>query len=98
MGRPVTGSRLWYLLLLVPLVGLLWVPFYARPTPELFGFPFFYWYQFAWVPVSVVITWLVYSRTRTRGAAPPDEEGPPGPVPFEPGPERTPAGTPPGPR
>lgn len=49
----------------MPLIGLLWVPIYAKATPELFGFPFFYWYQFAWVPVSVALTVLVYLKTRT---------------------------------
>ena len=33
--------RLIWLLLLVPYVGLLWVPFYNARTPELWGFPFF---------------------------------------------------------
>jgi Protein of unknown function (DUF3311) len=56
--------RLWYLLLLVPLVGLLYPPLYARETPELFGFPFFYWYQFAWVPVTAILTYFVYRMTR----------------------------------
>jgi hypothetical protein len=37
------------LLLLAPVVALLWVPSYTRVTPRLFGFPFFYWYQLAWV-------------------------------------------------
>ena len=50
----------------MPLIGLLWVPIYAKATPELFGFPFFYWYQLAWVPVSVALTVLVYLKTRTR--------------------------------
>jgi len=36
-------------LLLTPVVALLWVPSYTRVTPRLFGFPFFYWYQLAWV-------------------------------------------------
>ncbi len=63
-------SRAWYTLLLIPLVGLLWVPIYAKPDPELFGFPFFYWYQFLWVPLSVAITYFVYTRTRTRGTPP----------------------------
>jgi hypothetical protein len=80
-----TGSRWWYLLLLIPIVGLLTTPIYAKADPELFGFPFFYWYQFAWVPVSVVITYFVYTRTRTRGL-PPDERGDGFRVPFEPGP------------
>jgi hypothetical protein len=85
MERSRTGSRWWYLLLLVPLAGLLWVPLYAKLTPELFGFPFFYWYQFAWIPVSVAITWLVYTRTRTRGLPPPGD-GYERADPFEPGP------------
>jgi hypothetical protein len=37
------------LLLLAPVVALLWVPSYTRVDPRLFGFPFFYWYQLAWV-------------------------------------------------
>ena len=32
--------------------------------PSLFGFPFFYWYQFAWVPITSFLIWLVY-RSRT---------------------------------
>ncbi len=47
-------------LLVVPYVGLLWVPFYNAREPELFGFPFFYWYQLAWVPISALVTWIVY--------------------------------------
>jgi membrane protein implicated in regulation of membrane protease activity len=68
-------SRWWYALLLLPFIGLLWVPIYAKDDPELFGFPFFYWYQLVWVPVSVAITYLVYTRTRTR-KEPPDREPP----------------------
>ncbi len=56
--------RLWYLLLLLPLVGLLYPPLYAQEDPELFGFPFFYWYQFAWVPLTAGITYFVYRMTR----------------------------------
>ena len=52
-------SALW-LLLLLPYAGLLWVPFYNRAGPDLLGFPFFYWYQFAWVPVTSLIIYLVY--------------------------------------
>jgi hypothetical protein len=49
-----------WVFLLVPFVGLLWVPFYNSPEPALFGFPFFYWYQLAWVPISSLLIWLVY--------------------------------------
>lgn len=52
------------LLLLLPFLGLLWVPFYNLQTPELFGFPFFYWYQLAWVPLTMLLTWFVYKGTQ----------------------------------
>ncbi len=62
-----TVNRGWYALLLIPFVALLWLPFYARRTPALFGFPFFYWYQFAWVFLGAAITGLVYALTTTSG-------------------------------
>jgi hypothetical protein len=64
---PMNGrspSRLTQLLLLIPFVGLLWVPFYTGHAPELFGFPFFYWYQLIWVPITAALTWLVYRNMR----------------------------------
>lgn len=64
----VRRRRRWYALLLVPYVFLLWVPLYARREPELWGFPFFYWYQFLWVILSAAITALVYRQTVPRRA------------------------------
>ena len=52
-------SPLW-LLLLIPYIGLLWVPFFNMKTPDLFGFPFFYWYQLVWVPLTSLLIWIVY--------------------------------------
>jgi uncharacterized protein DUF3311 len=57
-----------WILLLLPFVGLLWVPFYNFLEPALFGFPFFYWYQLAWVPISSLLIWLVF-RQRTPDEA-----------------------------
>ena len=54
--------RRWYLLLAVPFLGLLYPPLYATEDPELFGFPFFYWYQFAWVPLTAGLTLLRLSN------------------------------------
>ena len=51
-------------LLLLPFAGLLWPPLFNLRDPALFGFPFFYWYQLAWVPVSALITWIVYRSER----------------------------------
>jgi hypothetical protein len=48
------------LLLLIPLVALAIVPVYSRATPRLWGFPFFYWYQFAWVVLTSLLLGLIY--------------------------------------
>jgi hypothetical protein len=66
----VRGGSVMWVLLLLPFVGLLWVPFYNFEGPALFGFPFFYWYQLAWVPITSVLIWIVY-RSQT-----PDDETP----------------------
>ena len=63
--HPMTPARrASRLLLLLPFAGLLWVPFYDRPGPVLLGFPFFYWYQLAWVPVTAGLVWLVWRLER----------------------------------
>lgn len=46
--------RLAAALLLLPVLGLSIVPFYDREEPRLMEVPFFYWYQLAWVPLSVM--------------------------------------------
>ena len=62
----ITTTTMRYLLAL-PFIGLLWVPFYNQELPSLFGFPFFYWYQFAWVPLTALIIWLVYRDGLKKG-------------------------------
>ncbi len=51
------------LLLLLPLAATLWPPFYNKLAPTLWGFPFFYWFQFLWIPLSALITGFVYFAT-----------------------------------
>ena len=58
------GFNGWSLLLLLPYVALLWVPFYAKSGPALWGFPFFYWYQFLWVPLTALLIGWAYWKTR----------------------------------
>ncbi|HTF66901.1 MAG TPA: DUF3311 domain-containing protein [Edaphobacter sp.] len=60
IGKPVGKRRHWAWLLVVPLVLLVYPGMYARMTPELFGFPFFYWYQFAVVIATALLTGAVY--------------------------------------
>jgi hypothetical protein len=56
-ARPVAWARL---LLIVPFVAALWVPYYNSVDPALAGVPFFYWYQLLWVILSAAIVALVY--------------------------------------
>ena len=53
----------WNLLLLVPLLMLI-TPFFNIAKPAVFGLPFFYWYQFAFVPVGVLCVGLVFVKTK----------------------------------
>ncbi|MCW2847592.1 MAG: hypothetical protein JWR90_1566 [Marmoricola sp.] len=59
-------------LLAIPIVALLWVSSYARETPRLWGFPFFFWYQFLWVFICAGCT---YAAHRLVLAARPPEAG-----------------------
>ncbi|ARQ12575.1 hypothetical protein NXC12_PB00171 (plasmid) [Rhizobium etli] len=62
MEKPRSKAALW--LLIIPYIGLLWPPFYNIREPSLFGFPFFYWYQLLWVPVTATLTWIAYRSVR----------------------------------
>ncbi len=66
----------WNLVLLVPF-AMLATPWINSLEPRLFGMPFFYWVQFAFVPVGVLSVAVVYLKTRderppTAAGAPPD--------------------------
>lgn len=62
--KPSARKRLspWVLLLLLPYLGLCFPQMYMRETPILWGFPFFYWYQFAWVVLASVLMGMVYHK------------------------------------
>jgi uncharacterized membrane protein len=68
-GTDPSATRWWNLLLVIPFVALLWVPFYNRIEPSLFGIPFFYWYQFLWVILTSLIILFVHVMTRDEREA-----------------------------
>ena len=57
------GALMKYLLLLAPCIVAVWAPLYNRVDPQLFGLPFFYWFQLALVLVSALVTAVVYFVT-----------------------------------
>ena len=65
LTRPSKG-RGWLWLLVLPYIAMLWVPSYASVEPTWLGFPFFYWYQLLWVPISAVLIGLVFLMTAKR--------------------------------
>jgi uncharacterized membrane protein len=48
------------ILFLVIFVATLAVPFFNKAAPSLFGFPFFYWYQIACVPIASILIFIVF--------------------------------------
>ena len=64
-AKPKQRNKWWLLPLLLPYLGLVFPQMYARATPAFFGFPFFYWYQFAWVILASTIMGLVYRKLKT---------------------------------
>ncbi len=65
MSRPLKPAYTspWNLLLILPVLALFFPGVYARANPELFGIPFFYWYQLGWIVVTGMITAFVYRVT-----------------------------------
>jgi hypothetical protein len=63
--KPTRRRSRWVLLLVLPYLGLCFPQIYARSTPALWGFPFFYWYQFAWVVAASGLLGIVYRKLRS---------------------------------
>ena len=68
------SRKRWYWLLVIPAVVPLLVPLYDRVRPTLFGFPFYYWFQFLLIPVAAALTTSAYLLTR-GDERPADEPG-----------------------
>lgn len=64
-AQPAKRRSAWALLLILPYLALCFPQYYARSTPSLWGFPYFYWYQFAWVILASAIMGIVYRKLKT---------------------------------
>jgi hypothetical protein len=56
----------WNWLLLIPIVLSVITPLFNHDSPRLWGFPTFYWLQFAFILVGVATTSVVYQLTKKR--------------------------------
>ena len=54
---------------LAPFVAVLCVPIYDRATPEVAGFPFFFWWQLLWVVITSGLMALAYYVVRREELA-----------------------------
>jgi hypothetical protein len=60
--RPSNGLWVLIIVILLPAVVLpLWVPLYDKTDPTLWGFPFFFWFQFALILMSAVLVAVAYA-------------------------------------
>jgi hypothetical protein len=69
------------ILLVVAVVASFWVPLYARSTPKLGAFPFFYWYQLILVPAVAIVSWIAYLLVRADSGGGPASPADPNPDP-----------------
>ncbi len=60
------GRSRWHLLLVVAVAIPLLTPLYNRVQPRLFGLPFFYWSQMAFIGLAACVTTAVYQATKRR--------------------------------
>lgn len=68
-AHPVTSAVI-TVLVLADIVFALYVPLYARTTPKVGDFPFFYFYLLIYMPVTGIVMWIVYllqKRLRPAG-------------------------------
>jgi ABC-type multidrug transport system permease subunit len=58
---------------------VLWVPIFARVTPKVGDFPFFYFYLIAYMPVVGIVMWIVITlQKRAWPGKPPGDPATPG--------------------
>jgi hypothetical protein len=57
------GAIMKYVWLIAPCVLALWAPLYNRVDPQIFGVPFYYWFQLLLIPLSALGI-FVYDRAR----------------------------------
>ena len=77
-AHPVTSAAIAILTVAVIFFAV-YVPLYARATPKVGDFPFFYFYLLAYMPVVAIVCWIIITlQKRLRPPAGPSggQDGP----------------------
>lgn len=72
-AHPYTSAAI-AILVVANIFFALYVPLYARLTPKLGDFPFFYWFLLIYIPVTSLVLWIV-TLLQKRLDPPTDETG-----------------------
>jgi membrane protein implicated in regulation of membrane protease activity len=57
-AHPATSAAI-AILIAACIFFTLWVPLYARATPKIGDFPFFYFYLLVYMPAVAIVLWIV---------------------------------------
>jgi len=69
-AHPITSAAI-AILVAAAIFFTLWVPVYARITPKVGDFPFFYFYLLIYMPITSVLLWLaIWLQKRLNGTTP----------------------------
>jgi hypothetical protein len=74
-AHPVTSAVI-AILIIASIFFTLFVPIYARATPKVGPFPFFYFYLLAYMPVVAIVLWIVIMLQNRLEAASADPAAP----------------------
>ena len=75
-AHPVTSAAITILTVAVVFFAV-YVPLYARATPKVGAFPFFYFYLLIYMPVVAIVCWII---VLLRNRLSPPAGGPDGPA------------------
>jgi hypothetical protein len=78
-AHPVTSAVI-AILVIAAIFFSLYVPLYARATPKVGDFPFFYFYLIIYMPVVGIVLWIVITLQKRLEPSPGPSGGPDGPA------------------
>jgi membrane protein implicated in regulation of membrane protease activity len=72
-AHPITSAAI-AVLVVATIFFTVYVPIYARVTPKVGDFPFFYFYLLIFMPITSVALWIVVELQKRLGAPSESEE------------------------